>query len=306
MLELAAVPAGRGLGRVGQLPEPETLDAFAAAGRARPAGDRGPIRVAGDPDRPVRTVAVCGGAGDSLFDRRPARRVPTSTSPPTCATTPRPRRWSRARRRWSTPRTGPPSGRGWPTRSGGCRTALRVEGTTVETRVSTLVTDPWTRTATRPTDDRSPALNAAATDQLRLLDLQALDPRSTSSRTGARRCPSTPRSSSWTTALSELRDHLVAAETEAERHRPRAEQGRGRRRAGPARAARDQQRLDSGPVGSPKELENLQHEIASLSRRQCDLEDVELEIMERLEAAQSRHAELSAQQADGRGDGGRR
>ena len=26
------------------------------------------MRVGGDPDRPVRTVAVCGGAGDDLFD----------------------------------------------------------------------------------------------------------------------------------------------------------------------------------------------------------------------------------------------
>lgn len=59
------------------------------------------------------------------------------------------------------------------------------------------------------------------------------------------------------------------------------------------RAARDQQRLDSGQVSSPKELENLQHEIASLSRRQGDLEDVVLEVMERLETAQERQTELS-------------
>ena len=27
------------------------------------------VRLGGDPDRPVRTVAVCGGAGDDLFDQ---------------------------------------------------------------------------------------------------------------------------------------------------------------------------------------------------------------------------------------------
>ena len=59
------------------------------------------------------------------------------------------------------------------------------------------------------------------------------------------------------------------------------------------RAARDQQRLDSGMVTSPKDLENLQHEIVSLAKRQGDLEDVVLEIMERQESAQERVAELT-------------
>jgi uncharacterized protein len=59
------------------------------------------------------------------------------------------------------------------------------------------------------------------------------------------------------------------------------------------RAARDQQRLDSGQVTNPKDLENLQSEIASLARRQGDLEDVVLEVMERHEAAAERAAELA-------------
>ncbi len=60
------------------------------------------------------------------------------------------------------------------------------------------------------------------------------------------------------------------------------------------RAARDQKRLDSGAVTSPKDLENLQHEIVSLAKRQGDLEDVVLEVMERREAAQERVAELTS------------
>ncbi|WUK63068.1 C4-type zinc ribbon domain-containing protein [Streptomyces coelicoflavus] len=59
------------------------------------------------------------------------------------------------------------------------------------------------------------------------------------------------------------------------------------------RAGRDQQRLDSGAVTSPKDLENLQREIASLAKRQGDLEDVVLEVMERRESAQERVAELT-------------
>ncbi|RBY79362.1 hypothetical protein DQ239_06965 [Blastococcus sp. TF02-09] len=60
------------------------------------------------------------------------------------------------------------------------------------------------------------------------------------------------------------------------------------------RAARDQQRLDSGSA-TPKEMTGLQHEMESLARRQADLEDQELELMERLETAES--ALASAQQA---------
>jgi predicted nucleic acid-binding Zn-ribbon protein len=46
-------------------------------------------------------------------------------------------------------------------------------------------------------------------------------------------------------------------------------------------------------VTSPKDLENLQRELASLAKRQSDLEDVVLEVMERREAAQERAAELA-------------
>lgn len=59
------------------------------------------------------------------------------------------------------------------------------------------------------------------------------------------------------------------------------------------RASRDQQRLDSGAVTSPKDLSSLQHEIASLAKRQGDLEEVVLEVMERRESAQARVAELT-------------
>jgi predicted nucleic acid-binding Zn-ribbon protein len=58
------------------------------------------------------------------------------------------------------------------------------------------------------------------------------------------------------------------------------------------RKARNQQRLDSGQVTSPKDLENLQHEIGSLDRRISDLEDAELEVMEKLETAEATQAEL--------------
>src|SRR4051794_126905 len=52
------------------------------------------------------------------------------------------------------------------------------------------------------------------------------------------------------------------------------------------RAARDQQRIDTGSLPA-REVTALQHELESLHRRQGDLEDQELELMERQEAATS-------------------
>lgn len=62
-----------------------------------------------------------------------------------------------------------------------------------------------------------------------------------------------------------------------------------------SRIGRDRARLDAGQVSSPRELENLQSEIESLLRRQSDLEDVELDVMERLDAAQARLKEAGAE-----------
>lgn len=61
------------------------------------------------------------------------------------------------------------------------------------------------------------------------------------------------------------------------------------------RRQRDQQRLDTGAVGSPRELEGLQHEVVSLDRRIERLEDAELEVMESLELAR---AELAATETE--------
>ncbi|MGV1009011.1 MAG: zinc ribbon domain-containing protein [Dermatophilaceae bacterium] len=70
------------------------------------------------------------------------------------------------------------------------------------------------------------------------------------------------------------------------------------------RAARDRARLDAG-TGTAKDLQALQHELTSLARRQSELEDLEIEVMERAEALetqvsalQARREALDAQVAD--------
>ena len=85
-----------------------------------------------------------------------------------------------------------------------------------------------------------------------------------------------------------------------------------------ARSARDADRLASS--SNPKEAQGLESELASLARRKSDLEDGELEVMERLEQADAavgraggadradqrrrRRAERGGQAHRRRGDGG--
>ncbi|MFF7139797.1 C4-type zinc ribbon domain-containing protein [Streptomyces sp. SID2888] len=136
-------------------------------------------------------------------------------------------------------------------------------------------------------------MNAAPADQIRLLDVQALDVRLQQLAHRRRTLPEHAEIESLTKDLSQLRDLLVAAQTEESdcaREQTKAEQDVDQVRR---RSARDQQRLDSGAVTSPKDLENLQHEITSLAKRQGDLEDVVLEVMERRESAQERVTELT-------------
>lgn len=73
LLSQSPVPGRRGTGRLGELAEPMTLRDFTAhAAAALPPTVWG-VRASGDPDRLIRTVAVCGGAGGSLTET--ARRA---------------------------------------------------------------------------------------------------------------------------------------------------------------------------------------------------------------------------------------
>ena len=95
--------------------------------------------------------------------------------------------------------------------------------------------------------------------------------------------------------LAELRDEIVRVETDvsdlARQQRKMEDDVEVVRN----RMTRDQQRMDTGQVGSPKELENLQHELGSLARRQGELEDALLEHMESVEEAERRLAGLTGE-----------
>lgn len=61
------------------------------------------------------------------------------------------------------------------------------------------------------------------------------------------------------------------------------------------RRERDRGRVDQGLITNPKDLQRMNHELESLNRRISDLEDTELEVMEKLEEAQ---AELTRSEAE--------
>lgn len=140
-------------------------------------------------------------------------------------------------------------------------------------------------------------MKASPETQLRLLELADLDAELSRLDHRRRALPETAEVNEIDARDAELRDALVAAQTgerDLAREQAKAEADVDQVRT---RAARDRERLDAGQVSSPRDLEILQSEIASLARRQSELEDIALDVMERREGAQSTYDRLTAERA---------
>ena len=140
------------------------------------------------------------------------------------------------------------------------------------------------------------AITASAHDQAELLAVQALDTKLLQLAHKRANIEQIKEVQDLEVTLGSLDMRIVAATTEAsdlELAVRKAESDVDQVRQ---RALKDQQRLDSGAVSSPKDLESLQHEIKSLAARQSELEEVELEIMERLEETRGVVAQLKSEQ----------
>jgi uncharacterized protein len=127
-------------------------------------------------------------------------------------------------------------------------------------------------------------VNADPAAQRRLLDLAAVDAELTRTAHRRRSLPELAEIEQADKALRACRDALIAAETAAsdldrEIRKLEIEVDQVR-----AREERDRGLLDSGSISSAKQLEDLQHELATLRRRQTVLEDDLLEVMEQREA----------------------
>ena len=138
---------------------------------------------------------------------------------------------------------------------------------------------------------------APVADQHRLLEVQALDTRAaqiahqrakhpahqTVAELSSRLADVESAVVTSRTAVSDLRRELIKAEQDVEQVR--------------SRANRDQARLDSG-AASVKDVQALTSELEALARRQAALEEVELEVMERLEAHETALADLTSARDD--------
>jgi predicted nucleic acid-binding Zn-ribbon protein len=134
-------------------------------------------------------------------------------------------------------------------------------------------------------------VNAESARQLRLLDLQAIDTRLDQIAHARSHLPQLAELADLEGKARLIDDQLVRSRTELDDVQREVRKADSDVQLVRDRAARDQARLDAG-TGSAKDLTAIQHELTSLARRQSELEDIELEVMERAEAAESDVAEL--------------
>jgi predicted nucleic acid-binding Zn-ribbon protein len=140
-------------------------------------------------------------------------------------------------------------------------------------------------------------LKADPSRQWRLLDLQAIDTRLDQIAHAKRTLPQLAQLKDLQTQADLLDSELVRVRTELSDVQREVAKAEADVQLVRDRARRDQARLDSG-TGTAKDLQALQHELQSLSRRQSELEDVEIEIMERAEAVEAEVARLEAKHTE--------
>ena len=130
--------------------------------------------------------------------------------------------------------------------------------------------------------------------QLRLLDLQAVDTALAQLAHRRATLPELARLAEREQRAAELANEIVDAETRAGDTADEQRRLENEVDAVRARAARDEQRMQSGGLPA-KEIESLQHEVVTLARRQSTLEDDLLEVMELREEADAALAGLTEQ-----------
>jgi len=139
-------------------------------------------------------------------------------------------------------------------------------------------------------------VKASPEAQLRLLELADLDTELARLDHRRRTLPETAELERLTARCAQVKDAITRADTELsdlDREQARAERDVDQVRV---RIDKDRERLDGGKVSSARELESLQSEVLSLRRRQGDLEEIVLELMERREGAQAARDAAAAEQ----------
>lgn len=139
-------------------------------------------------------------------------------------------------------------------------------------------------------------MKAAPSDQHQILDIQRMDFAVATLMNKLAALPEIAELQAATNRLAVVRDLAVAAETQISDIKRELLRSEADVEQVATRLERDEKRLADGST-SPKELEKLQHEVQTLSARRSELEEVELEIMLRIDSIKERLAELRAEEA---------
>mgnify|MGYP000020554790 FL=1 len=129
-------------------------------------------------------------------------------------------------------------------------------------------------------------LKADPAAQLRLLDVQELDSRAQQLHHQRRTLPELAEIAELERTRAALVDEARDAKIVVDDLTVEQEKVDADVETVKARRTRDRDRMDAGLITNPKDLERMTGELESLERRISTLEDEELEVMERLEAAQ--------------------
>jgi len=139
-------------------------------------------------------------------------------------------------------------------------------------------------------------MKASPSDQRQILDIQRHDLALTALAHKLVTLPEIAALGAATVKSNNTRDFRIAAETELSDVTRELKRAEADVEQVVIRLQKDEARLNSG-TGTPKELESLQHEVVSLNARRSELEEVELEVMLRVDGIKSRIDELKALEA---------
>jgi predicted nucleic acid-binding Zn-ribbon protein len=140
-------------------------------------------------------------------------------------------------------------------------------------------------------------MKASLADQRSILDIQNFDFKAATLRNKAANLPEIAQINSLTIKQNNARDLRIAAQTELSDVKRELSRAEADVEQVLTRITRDESRLASN-TASPKELEQLQHELGTLGARRSELEEVELEIMMRVDVINERITELSGEESD--------
>jgi predicted nucleic acid-binding Zn-ribbon protein len=140
-------------------------------------------------------------------------------------------------------------------------------------------------------------MKASPSDQRSILDIARFDQQTNSLRHKATNLPEIAELASTTIKSNNARDLRIAAETELSDVKRELLRAEADVEQIVSRITRDEARLIGGSA-TPKELEQLQHEVGTLGARRAELEEVELEIMMRVDAINERITTLKAEEAE--------